>query len=320
MSGIRMDQVRSTSLFSFQLPGIMYLPLAGRTMRTTARRNCLPLCEFHVLEENLMRSTLTLSVGSPTLSRWERVSLDGPSSTSQFVAKSLFPANTHSTSQSDNTWSETNAIAVGGKNFSPLFPCRSHSPDCCLTLVFLLLDSPELGPGTILGPAGPFNPSSSSTGPSTSYPPNSPSSSQAPVPSTSTAASISHTAGSSSNTTSPILGPGGYSVGGHGSNTGAIAGGTVGGIAAISIVAVALVFYWQRRRSLAQSAPSTGDGQAGAYDPQVSPRPLSGHETVTSSLPSPSTSQMRHYVRSRAPIRTSNCACVLICILSFFGS
>ena len=106
---------------------IMYLPLAGRTMRPTARRNCLPLRESLVLEDNLMHSTLTLSVGSPTLSRWERVSLNGPSSTSQFVAKALFPANAYSTSQFNNNWSETNAIIIGGNNFSPLFPCRSHS-------------------------------------------------------------------------------------------------------------------------------------------------------------------------------------------------
>ena len=40
------------TLFSFQLPGLMNLPSAGRTGRTTARRHCLPLREFPVLEES----------------------------------------------------------------------------------------------------------------------------------------------------------------------------------------------------------------------------------------------------------------------------
>jgi hypothetical protein len=38
----------------------MYLTLAGRSMCPTARRYCLPAREFHVLDENLKRSTLTL--------------------------------------------------------------------------------------------------------------------------------------------------------------------------------------------------------------------------------------------------------------------
>jgi hypothetical protein len=129
-------------------------------------------------------------------------------------------------------------------------------------------------------------------------------SSEACVASPNTTASLSYTAGSSSNTTTSIPGPAGYSVRGHSSNTGAIAGGTVAGIAAISIVVVALFFYRQRRRSLAQSVPSAGDGQAGAYHQhvdEVPSRPMSGQATVTSSLPGTSTSLLRTYVRSRAP-------------------
>jgi hypothetical protein len=102
-------------------------------------------------------------------------------------------------------------------------------------------------------------------------------------------------------------------VRGHSSNTGAIAGGTVAGIAAISIVVVAFFFYRQRRRSLAQAAPASGDGQAGVYNQhadQVPPRPMSVQETVTSSLPGTSNSLLRTYVRSRSstpylPLRLS---------------
>ena len=97
---------------------------------------------------------------------------------------------------------------------------------------------------------------------------------------------------------------------GHSSNTGAIAGGTVGGMVAISIV-IALVIYFQRRhRSRAQYAPFTGYGQAGAYKPQDSSRLVLGQETATSSLPA-SASLMRLYVRSRAS--NSSCAYVLMC-------
>ena len=93
-----MGWVRFTS-FSFQLLGLMHLPLASRTIQTIARRYCLLACEFPVLEENPIRSTLTLSADAPTLSLMEQVSNDGPSLTSQFVAKALLSASTHNTSQ-----------------------------------------------------------------------------------------------------------------------------------------------------------------------------------------------------------------------------
>ena len=84
---------------------------------------------------------------------------------------------------------------------------------------------------------------------------------------------------------------------GHSSNTGAIAGGTACGIVAISIVIVLFFYFQRRRRSRAQYAPPTGYGQAGAYNPQVSSRPVLGQETALSSLPGASTSLTRHYVR-----------------------
>ena len=67
----------SRSFFSFQLQGLMHLPLAGQSMRPTARRYCLPAREFPAVDVNLMRSTLTLVCRFPypipagtSLQRW----------------------------------------------------------------------------------------------------------------------------------------------------------------------------------------------------------------------------------------------------------
>jgi len=105
----------------------------------------------------------------------------------------------------------------------------------------------------VLGPAGPSFPSS--TGPGASYSMAYPLSSlvpQAPVSGTSINPSLlsTYSVGSSSNTSTPTPGSVGYNVRGHSSNTGAIAGGTVAGIAAISIIVVVLFFYRRRRRLL----------------------------------------------------------------------
>jgi len=193
-----------------------------------------------------------------------------------------------------------------------------------LTPVLLFIDSPELGPGAILGPDG----VSSSTGPGTisslAYPSTASGSlaPNAPPTTTATASLPSYTVGSSSNTTSSIPGPVGYSVGGHSSNTGAIAGGTVAGIAAISIVVVVLFFYRQRRHSLAQSAPPAG--QAGYYPHvnQVPQRSMSGQATVTSSFPGTSASLLRTYVRSRSrsPTPLPPVALVCSCVFSLFST
>ena len=157
-----------------------------------------------------------------------------------------------------------------------------------------LIDTPELGPGTILGPDGP--PLSSSIGPSTIFKPAYSSSSlptQVTTPSTTT-------------TSNP--GPAGYNVGGHSSNTGAIAGGTVAGVVAISIVVVALFFYRRRRLSQAHRPNMIQD----------LPRPTSGQETATSTLPGTSSSVLRPYVRSRAPNPLLPVALVCSCVFSHF--
>jgi len=140
-------------------------------------------------------------------------------------------------------------------------------------------ESPDLGPGTLLGPSGP---SVSTTGPT----------------------SISYTSSKGSSSSSNSVTP--TPIGGHSSNTGAIAGGVVGSIA-ISIVITALLYYLRRRRPptpSALSAPSANNGQPGGLNPlmdQLSPRSISGHEAVASSLPETTISLPRPYVRVFVP-------------------
>ena len=129
-------------------------------------------------------------------------------------------------------------------NFSLLFRY-------CLTLRVTFIDSPEIGPGTILSPS--------------------------------------------------LL------VGERGSSVGAIAGGIVGGIAAVSIVAAALFFY--RRRSMVAPTASAGDG---VFDPHMDQVqwPISSQETSTT-LPGTSTSPMKTYVHVFAPPVPRVCTHVL---------
>ena len=102
-------------------------------------------------------------------------------------------------------------------------------------------------------------------------------------------------------------------TGGHSSNAGAIAGGVVGGIAAISLIVAGLFFYRRRRRLLASSAVpvSPGGGSSNAFSPmdQV-PLPISDHGTLASSIPD-TTSPMRTYVRVFVP-PSSTCMCSMM--------
>ena len=102
---------------------------------------------------------------------------------------------------------------------SPLFPCCY-----CLTPRLTFIDSPELGPGTVLGAS-----------------------------SSSVSVSASTTRHGSSNTGTSTH------VGRHSSNAGAIAGGVIGGIVAISSLVAALLFYLRRRRSLTPVVVFEGD-------------------------------------------------------------
>jgi hypothetical protein len=181
--------------------------------------------------------------------------------------------------QNENNWNANKSYAVGGGNpLSYLLPLVTVSHSHLTSL-----DTPELGPGTILGPSSSSR--SASTGPTNAYP-------STPASSSSSYSTSSDSRSSSSNSASPIP------IGGHSSNTGAIVGGVAGGIAAISIVIAALLFYLRQRHPPAPSAPSASDGHPGGFNPFMDqvPRPMSGQGTVTSSLPETTTSLLRPYV------------------------
>jgi len=122
-----------------------------------------------------------------------------------------------------------------------------YSSRYCLTPAsFTFIGSPELGPGTVLGASGSYG-----------------------------SVSASETRSSSTGTSIP--------VGRHSSNAGAIAGGVIGGIAAISILVAALLFYLRRRRRpLEPIVVFEGDGSQ--YMNQVQP-PMSDQGALVETLP-----------------------------------
>ena len=91
----------------------------------------------------------------------------------------------------------------------------------------------------------------------------------------------------------------------HNSHVGAIVGGVVGGIAAISILAAGLFLYRRRRRLRPASA---GGGVFSSQMDEIQ-RPMSGQEPFGSSLPEITNPLMKPYVRVFVP---PSFACVLI--------
>ncbi|KAI9436123.1 hypothetical protein F5148DRAFT_25456 [Russula earlei] len=134
---------------------------------------------------------------------------------------------------------------------------------------FAVGDSPEIGPGALIG-----NPSGS----------------------TSTARTGTITAGSPSNTNTgsnsslPTPSPTGSS-----SNTGAIAGGVVGGIAAISIAALAMFFYFRRRGTHEPSSTTAVGNSSQPYMGQIQPSLADEETVVPSSLPGTPVTPMKLY-------------------------
>ena len=169
---------------------------------------------------------------------------------SQFVAKAFFLcSHTQSTLQNANRWNAFQSYAIRGGNLFPFL-----RPLVTVLQVHLTsLDKPEIGAGTILGSSGPST--SSSTGPTSS---SSPTSSAVPIHRNS-------------------------------SNTGAIAGGVVGGIGAISILIAALFFYRRRGRGHqpAPATPSAIDERPSGFNLLMDQvlRSMSGPGTIASSLP-----------------------------------
>src|SRR6266403_5495447 len=156
----------------------------------------------------------------------EHVFPSGLSSISEFVSKAFHLCfHTQSTLQNQNLWDANQSYAVsGGNHFHCLSPLVTVSQ-------ITSLDNPEIAPGTLIGPSG--TPNSSSTGP-TSSPSPSPTSSKA--------------------------------KGKHSSNTGAIAGGVVAGIAAISAAIAALFFCRRRRRARAPPGPTVIDERTSGFN------------------------------------------------------
>ncbi|KAH9971461.1 hypothetical protein BJV74DRAFT_865871 [Russula compacta] len=103
---------------------------------------------------------------------------------------------------------------------------------------FVAGDSPELGPGAVVGPSGV--------------------STAASVIGTATPSSLSHAGASPSPTSGSDSSSNGSS---SSSNVGAIAGGVAGGIAAVAIAGVAVFFFLRRGRRQAPSTPLTAQQQ-----------------------------------------------------------
>ena len=239
-----------------------------------------------------MRSTLTLSLKFPSLFPLEHVSPSGLSSTSQFVVQYKLSSllTILKTLQNENLWSVNKSYTSVVGIFSLVF-----LPSSLSHLHLTPLDTPEVGPDTILGPSGPSG--SASMGPTNAYP-STPASSSSPY----STSSVSR--GSSSNSATPIP------LGRYSSNTGAITGDVAGSIATLSIVIAALLFYLPRRHSPSPLTPSTNNGQPSGFNPLMDqvPRPMSGQGTIASSLPETTTSLLRVYVCVFAALAPLMCA------------
>jgi hypothetical protein len=65
--GIQLADVRFPPLSSFQIPGLMYLTLAGTNMRTSAKRFCLTGSEFLVAAKKLIVFNMIIGPKDPLL-------------------------------------------------------------------------------------------------------------------------------------------------------------------------------------------------------------------------------------------------------------
>ncbi len=210
-----------------------------------------------------MLLTCNRHAGSRTLSLLRYVFLSGFFLMSRYVCQVFLLRRCnhrfHNHSRTRTSGTPVNRIRSVVSIVSPIL---SFSPSYSLTSTFLI-DSPELGPGAVIGASGVST--SSSTSPTGS-----------PMPSL------------------PVN---------HNSNTGAIVGGVVGGVAAISIAVAVIFFYLRRRRSRAPSAAALGVGASQPpVDELKQPLTEEGTNTGsslpgTSSMPGTPGAPMRLYVR-----------------------
>ena len=164
----------------------------------------------------------------------------------------------------------------------------SFSPSLSHThVLFFIIDTPEVAPGVLLGASGA---TVTATG------------SGAQSPHITSSASSAGTGDSSS----PH--PTSASTGGSSSNIGAIVGGAVGGVAAISIAVAAIFFFLRRQRP--QAAPAVAAPGFGAFQPPMDEiqRPLTTDDVsymassqTVSSMPGTPVASMRLYVRVFVP-------------------
>ena len=160
--------------------------------------------------------------------------LSGHFSMSQYVAKFSLCGTEMTTHQNENDWNANKSFSVGSE----------HNLPCLLSFLVtvsprVLIDFPQLSPGSNISPSSvSVTPTSSSVSPTSSY------------------------------TTSPTPSPseGSNSENNTKQNTAAVAGGVIGGLGAITVAGFA-VFFWLRRRSQAPPAESAG---VGASQPQPS--------------------------------------------------
>ena len=161
-----------------------------------------------------------------------------------------------------------------------------------VSIFFFFTDSPELAPGAVLASGATV--SASATGPVSPH-------STVPDKFSSGTPAPTHT--------------------GSSTNVGAIAGGVVGGVVAISIAAAAIVFFFMRRQR--PQAPSAALPGVGPYQQPMDEiqRPLTDYETYTSSVPASSLPgtpivPMRLYVRAFVLLDQPSRFCVLIHLYS----
>ena len=117
---------------------------------------------------------------------------------------------------------------------------------------------------------------------------------------------------------SPSALSGSTSTGGSSSNTGAIVGGVVGGVAVISIAITAIFFSLRRQRPQAPTAtpPGTGVSQLPKDEFQ---RPLTDKAMHTAStLPGDPVVPTKHYVRVFVPSQPSLSVFILCIFIPFF--
>jgi len=255
----------SSSSFPPQSPSVygMRLPLGGLSIRTIVQKFCLPRREFPVAATShsmalTRRSALSFPNPVPAGTRvpqWALIDVTVRSRVIYHPMRIVLTAHLSLRTTGTPTSLRPSVVGIHTCLFFDTF--HTHLP---------LLDTPEVLPGALIG-------DSSGTGTAAGA--------------TATRSSPAPTGSSSPTSTSPPSQ--------HSSNVGAIAGGVVGGVAAISIAAAAIFFYLRRQHPKAPPASYITDvASQPPMDEVRQPLSQEGAFPPTSSSPG---SPMRLYVR-----------------------